>query len=126
LFSAYSFGPAAARQNRCRGAFHQQYFKFGFRSARHGNGFVENDDCGGDSFMLSALFISMPALQGNVSVLNANPDAATESTQPPITDLNSNTDANSAATNVSGDANSSVTIQPAEVNANSASANANK
>jgi preprotein translocase subunit SecG len=77
-------------------------------------------------FMLSALFISMPALQGNVSVLNANPDAATESTQPPITDLNSNTDANSAATNVSGDANSSVTIQPAEVNANSASANANK
>lgn len=77
-------------------------------------------------FMLSALFISMPALQGNVSVLNANPDAATESTQPPITDLNSNTDANSAAANVAGDANSGITIQSVDANANAATANANK
>jgi hypothetical protein len=80
-------------------------------------------------FMLSALFISMPALQGNVSVLNANPDAATESTQPPITDLNANTEANSsgAASNAAtGDANTA-TVQPAEANANAAvPANANK
>ncbi|HEY0657695.1 MAG TPA: preprotein translocase subunit SecG, partial [Pyrinomonadaceae bacterium] len=33
-------------------------------------------------FMLSALFIAMPALQGNVSVLNANPEVTTETTQP--------------------------------------------
>ena len=79
-------------------------------------------------FMLSALFISMPALQGNVSVLNANPDAATESTQPPISDLNTNTDANSAAatSNTDGNANTAVTIQPTETNANAATANANK
>jgi len=51
-------------------------------------------------FMLSALFIAMPALQGNVSVLNANPEAAIESTQPPITDLNANTATNSAANSV--------------------------
>jgi preprotein translocase subunit SecG len=80
-------------------------------------------------FMLSALFISMPALQGNVSVLNANPDAATESTQPPITDLNANTEANSsgAASNAAtGDANTA-TVQPAEANANAAvPTNANK
>ena len=80
-------------------------------------------------FMLSALFISMPALQGNVSVLNANPDAPVESTQPPITDLNTNSATNSApaASNAAvGDANSGVTIQPAEANANAASANDNK
>ncbi|HEX8638808.1 MAG TPA: preprotein translocase subunit SecG [Pyrinomonadaceae bacterium] len=79
-------------------------------------------------FMLSALFISMPALQGNVSVLNANPEAATESTQPPITDLNANTEANSASaiSNLAGDANTGATIQPADANANAATANANK
>jgi len=57
-------------------------------------------------FMLSALFIAMPALQGSVSVLNANPDAPAESTQPPISDLNTNT-----ATNSSADAPSNVSIQ---------------
>lgn len=78
-------------------------------------------------FMLSALFISMPALQGNVSVLDANPDAATESTQPPITDLNTNTEANSAAATsnaATGDANTA-TIQPANANA-ATPTNANK
>lgn len=39
-------------------------------------------------FMLTALFISMPALQGGGSVLDANPETATETTtQPPITDI---------------------------------------
>ena len=80
-------------------------------------------------FMLSALFIAMPALQGNVSVLNANPEAPIESTQPPITDLNTNT-----ATNSAFNAPTNVAIQPAnttgntpavESNTNAAPTNAN-
>ena len=46
-------------------------------------------------FMLSALFIAMPALQGGSSVLNANPDSPV--TQPPITNLNANTSNENAA-----------------------------
>ncbi len=73
-------------------------------------------------FMLSALFIAMPALQGNVSVLNANPEAATETTQPPITDLNANT-----ATNSTADAPGNLSIQAnpaADVPANTRITNA--
>ena len=83
-------------------------------------------------FMLSALFIAMPALQGGNSVLNANPDSPV--TQPPITNLNANTaDANSvqpantameAPTNAVTNANATVTV-PANTSANT-SANANK
>ena len=49
-------------------------------------------------FMLSALFLAMPAVTGNVSVLNSNPDA------PASTDTNTNTAANTAtdATNSNG------------------------
>ncbi|MBA2737831.1 MAG: preprotein translocase subunit SecG [Pyrinomonadaceae bacterium] len=75
-------------------------------------------------FMLSALFIAMPALQGNVSVLNANPEAPIESTQPPITDLNANTATNSEANavgNVAIEANTSA-ITPA----NTSESNVNK
>ena len=68
-------------------------------------------------FMLSALFITMPALQGNVSVLNANPDVPVESTtQPPISDLNNN-----SATNSSVEAPANTAIQPANTAANSQS-----
>ena len=88
-------------------------------------------------FMLSALFIAMPALQGNVSVLSANPEAATETTQPPITDLNANTATNSAAdapgnlsiqANPAADAPANTTItNVAPTNANTAIVtNANK
>lgn len=49
-------------------------------------------------FMLTALFIAMPALQGGNSVLNANPEVVTEqTTQPAITDVNANTAANAPA-----------------------------
>ena len=41
------------------------------------------------TFMLSALFLAMPAVTGNVSVLNSNPEANTEA--PANTDANSNT-----------------------------------
>jgi preprotein translocase subunit SecG len=52
-------------------------------------------------FMLSALMLSMPALNGNISVLATNPDTTTET--PATTDANSNvaipdTNANSAVT----------------------------
>lgn len=73
-------------------------------------------------FMLAALFIAMPALQGNNSVLNANPETTEQSTQPPISDL-SNTN---SATN--SDANATANA-PANASVNStanAPANANK
>src|SRR4051812_47862239 len=38
-------------------------------------------------FMLSALLLAMPALNGNVSVLSTTSES-TETTQPPISDLN--------------------------------------
>lgn len=53
-------------------------------------------------FMLSALMISMPALSGNVSVLESSePDATTEEPAEPPAASNSNADANSANTNAS-------------------------
>ena len=54
------------------------------------------------TFMLSALFLAMPALTGNVSVLNSNPDAPADATS-----SNANTDSNSAVTNMPPDANAS-------------------
>ena len=50
------------------------------------------------SFMLSALFLSMPALTGNVSVLQTSDPAAQTETAPALSDANANVDAN-AATN---------------------------
>lgn len=81
-------------------------------------------------FMLSALFITMPALQGNVSVLNANPDtSAAETTQPPITDTNTNNAAN-ASTEAPADAaiqpaNAATNTQTNTTNVNTSTANSN-
>ncbi len=74
-------------------------------------------------FMLSALFLSMPALTGNVSVLQtSNPDAQTE-TAPALTDANANTtlDVN-AATNTALQPN--VTVNTDAVVGNTTDANA--
>lgn len=78
-------------------------------------------------FMISALFITMPALQGNVSVLNANPESATESTQPPISDLNTNSAVN-ATTNDVAPANTAIATNSSVTNSatNTTSANANR
>ena len=46
------------------------------------------------TFMLSALFLAMPALTGNVSVLTTNPDAPTEEIPVVAPDANSNVDVN--------------------------------
>jgi preprotein translocase subunit SecG len=43
------------------------------------------------TFMLSALFLAMPAVTGNVSVLNSNPDAPVEAPANADTGANSNT-----------------------------------
>ena len=67
------------------------------------------------TFMLSALFIAMPALNGNVSVLSSNPD----STDPSVS-ANSNTNANANTS----DANAN-TAAPANANANAAAPAAN-
>jgi preprotein translocase subunit SecG len=60
-------------------------------------------------FMLSALMLSMPALNGGVSVLSSNPDT-TEST--PATSTNANVDANAPAANTDANAVSPVTVPP--------------
>ena len=49
------------------------------------------------TFMLSALLLAMPALTGNISVLETNAETATEATPIPATDANTN--ANTAPTN---------------------------
>ncbi|MEP6902140.1 MAG: preprotein translocase subunit SecG [Actinomycetota bacterium] len=59
-------------------------------------------------FMLSALMLSMPALNGNISVLSTNPETSSET---PATNTNANIDANSAA-NTDANATSPVTIPP--------------
>ena len=70
------------------------------------------------AFMLSALFLSMPALTGNVSVLSANPDAPAEA----LADANANTaaPANTAADNT----NSALIETPATNNIEKQVANA--
>ena len=72
-------------------------------------------------FMLSALFLAMPAVTGNVSVLNSNPDG------PASTDTNTNTAANTATdTSNSNGAliETPATEQLANQAANAAAANA--
>jgi preprotein translocase subunit SecG len=54
-------------------------------------------------FMLSALLLAMPALNGNVSVLSSNPEAPAETS-------NANTDANTAATVLDANANASANV----------------
>ncbi len=63
------------------------------------------------TFMLSALLLAMPALNGNVSVLSANPDPTVETPAANAVDANANTA-------VPPDGNASVEA-PAETNANS-------
>jgi preprotein translocase subunit SecG len=62
-------------------------------------------------FMISAMFLGMPAVTGDVSVLNSNPESQSEA---PV-------DAN---TNTVPDANANTTA-PGDANANTASSNAN-
>ena len=81
------------------------------------------------TFMMSALFLAMPALTGNVSVLSSNPDA-------PVDASNSNTNANTADANSNtaapADANVPALVEtgantaaPADANANAAAPAAN-
>lgn len=71
-------------------------------------------------FMISALLLAMPALTGNISVLQTTTET-TETTQPPITDL-SNSNANADVTQPSN-----VAVVAPEANSNaSANANANQ
>ena len=75
-------------------------------------------------FMLSALFISLPALSGTSSVLANNPETTNETvTQPPITDLNGN--ANVAA-NAPTNTSAAATSEPKADNSAPSAVNANK
>src|SRR5580765_4635606 len=51
------------------------------------------------TFMLSALFLAMPALNGNISVLSANPDTPAEAPASNANTANANTDTNTASDN---------------------------
>ena len=66
-------------------------------------------------FMLSALFLAMPALTGNISVLQTNTENQTETA--PTDDANTNANVNSNA-NIS-DGNKAISVINANVAANS-------
>ncbi|MBS1769953.1 MAG: preprotein translocase subunit SecG [Acidobacteria bacterium] len=69
-------------------------------------------------FMISALLISMPAFNGNVSVLSANPETPAEA---PASTANSNTNSAPAA-----DANVNAAAPEANANAAAPAANTNE
>jgi preprotein translocase subunit SecG len=59
-------------------------------------------------FMLSALLLSMPVLQGNVSVLSSNPEASSET--PAVTNSNAEVNANTnSAVSTSANTNAAQT-----------------
>ena len=83
------------------------------------------------TFMLSALLLAMPALTGNISVLQTTADTSTETAPALDSNTNANVDANA---NVNTDTNSNAAINanvssntaivvPANSNANSQAAN---
>ena len=70
------------------------------------------------TFMLSALLLAMPALTGNISVLETNAESSTETT--PVIEENSNTNSETNA-NVNLDSNANTgTVTNVEVNLNTA------
>jgi preprotein translocase subunit SecG len=73
------------------------------------------------TFMLSALLIAMPALSGNISVLDTVSETTTEA---PKTDANSNTSANTADANANVISNTAVNVSPVNSSTNAAPANA--
>lgn len=75
-------------------------------------------------FMLSALFLSMPALTGNVSVLQTAPDAPTEQAPALSTDANANT-AVDANANVDANTNANAAVDPNLATKDSSQSNAN-
>jgi preprotein translocase subunit SecG len=77
------------------------------------------------AFMLSALFLSMPALTGNVSVLSANPDAPAETpANTEAADANANTAAANTANTAADNTNSALIETPATNNVEKQVANA--
>jgi len=75
------------------------------------------------TFMLSALFLSMPALTGNVSVLSSNPDAPVEEAPAAgTTDANANVPV--AADPIADDTNSALIETPATQEIEQKAANA--
>jgi preprotein translocase subunit SecG len=72
-------------------------------------------------FMISALLLAMPALQGNVSVLSSNPETPAENAIAPAGDTNSN----SANANIAPAANTN-SAPEANVDPAAAETNANK
>ena len=61
------------------------------------------------TFMLSALLLAMPALTGNVSVLQTTGETPTEATPAPVLDANTNANVD-ANTNANVDTNANVNV----------------
>ena len=61
------------------------------------------------TFMLSALLLAMPALTGNVSVLQTTSETSTEATPAPVLDANTNANVD-ANTNANVDTNANVNV----------------
>ena len=77
-------------------------------------------------FMFSALMISMPALQGNISVLQSVGDSPAESTAPADASIAPEGDANAAPATDANTAPATNTEAPANANSTSNSANSNQ
>lgn len=76
-------------------------------------------------FMLSALFLAMPALTGNVSVLSSNPDTPAEAPAEAPAATDANTVVPNPATNTETDSNSTLIETPATESIEQKAANAN-
>lgn len=85
---------APTGQNRRGRAFYQQHFQHGVSAARFPNDFVKDHDCRGEHFYAVGFALAMPALTGNISVLETVGDTPAEST--PVADANVDANANAA------------------------------
>ena len=75
-------------------------------------------------FMVSALLLAMPALTGNVSVLQTTSDSPADATPAPDANTNANVDANAntnanVETNANAATNTNAAVNPETSNANS-------
>ncbi|MEO6588527.1 MAG: preprotein translocase subunit SecG [Pyrinomonadaceae bacterium] len=71
-------------------------------------------------FMLSALFLAMPALNGNISVLQTSSGETPTETAPAMTDANANVDVNAANVDANSALQPNVTVNTTAVTGNTA------
>lgn len=67
-------------------------------------------------FMLSALLLAMPALTGNISVLQTTSESPSDATTPAASTTDANTNATDANTNISVESNTAVVVNANDTN----------